>query len=115
MKTSHLSFVAALFFPVLIFAQQSTAPPLYPAQGNPADAQAQQDQQQKSIEQTSEMPVFRVNVYARSTRAVNYRHRGGSTTVDIKGTSLMPTITGKAKIDGKAGRLDIDVEVNHME
>ncbi len=115
MKTSHLSFVAALFFPVLIFAQQSTAPPLYPAQGNPADAQAQQDQQQKSIQQTSEMPVFRVNVYARSTRAVNYRHRGGSTTVDIKGTSLMPSITGKAKIDGKSGRLDIDVEVNHME
>jgi hypothetical protein len=61
------------------------------------------------------MPVFRVNVYARSTRAVNYRHRGGSTTVDIKGTSLMPNITGRAKVDGKSGRLDIDVEVNHME
>jgi outer membrane protein OmpA-like peptidoglycan-associated protein len=115
MKTSLLSFVAALFFPVLIFAQQSTAPPLYPAQGNPADAQAQQDQQQKSIQQSSEMPVFRVNVYARSTRAVNYRHRGGSTTVDMKGTNLMPSITGKAKVDGKSGRLDIDVEVNHME
>ena len=32
------------------------------------------------------MPVFRVNVYARSARAVNYRNRGGSTTVDMKGT-----------------------------
>ena len=61
------------------------------------------------------MPVFRVNVYARSTRAVNYRHRGGSTTVDIKGTSLMPNITGRAKVDGKAGRLEIDVELNHMD
>jgi outer membrane protein OmpA-like peptidoglycan-associated protein len=114
MKTSHLSFVAALFFPTLIFAQ-NPAPPLYPAQGNPADAQAQQQAQQKSIEESNQMPVFRVNVYARSTRAVNYRHRGGSTTVDIKGTSLMPNITGRAKVDGKSGRLDIDVEVNHME
>jgi outer membrane protein OmpA-like peptidoglycan-associated protein len=115
MKTSHLSFVAALFLPTLIFAQQNPAPPLYPAQGNPADAQAQQQAQEKSIEESNQMPVFRVNVYARSTRAVNYRHRGGSTTVDIKGTSLMPNITGRAKVDGKAGRLEIDVEVNHMD
>ena len=61
------------------------------------------------------MPVFRVHVYARSARAVNYRHRGGSTTVDFKGTSLMPAITGKAKVDGKEGRLAIDVELNHMD
>ena len=44
-----------------------------------------------------QMPVFRVNVYARSTRAVNYRHRGGSTTVDIKGTSLMPIDHGQGQ------------------
>jgi hypothetical protein len=25
------------------------------------------------------VPVFRVQVYARTTKAVNYRHRGGST------------------------------------
>ncbi len=61
------------------------------------------------------MPIFRVNVYARSARAVNYRHRGGSTTVDFKGTSLMPAITGKAKVDGKAGRLAIDVELQHID
>jgi len=61
------------------------------------------------------MPVFRVNVYARSARAVNYRNRGGSTTVDFKGTSLMPAINGHAKVDGKAGRLAIDVELNHMD
>lgn len=61
------------------------------------------------------MPVFRVNVYARSAKAVNYRHRGGSATVDFRGTSLMPAITGKAKIDGKAGRLAIDVELNHVD
>jgi outer membrane protein OmpA-like peptidoglycan-associated protein len=61
------------------------------------------------------MPVFRVSVYARTARAVNYRHRGGSTTVDIEGTALMPAITGKAKVDGKVGRLAIDAEMNHIE
>ena len=42
-----------------------------------------------------------------SARAVNYRNRGGSTTVDFRGTALMPAITGHAKVDGKAGRLAI--------
>jgi outer membrane protein OmpA-like peptidoglycan-associated protein len=54
-------------------------------------------------------------VYARSARAVNYRNRGGSTSVDFKGTSLMPSIAGHAKVDGKAGRLVIDAELNHMD
>ena len=61
------------------------------------------------------LPVFRVNVYARSANAVNYRNRGGSTTLDFKGTSLSQQISGQAKIDGKAGRLAIDVDLNHME
>jgi outer membrane protein OmpA-like peptidoglycan-associated protein len=112
MKTSHLSLVVAFFLSTFTVAQQSSAPPLYPAQGNPADAQSQANQ---SIQENSETPVFRVNVYARSARAVNYRNRGGSTTVDFKGTSRMPAIAGKAKVDGKAGRLSIDVELNHMD
>lgn len=112
MKSSHLSLLVALFFPVLGVAQQNPAPPLYPAPGNSADAQSSANQ---SIQENSEMPVFRVNVYARSARAVNYRNRGGSTTVDFKGTSLMPAISGRAKVDGKAGRLAIDVELNHMD
>ena len=31
------------------------------------------------IEQTGTVPILRVNVVARSTKAVNYRHRGGAT------------------------------------
>ena len=85
---------------------------MYPAPGNPADAQSQQN---VTAQDNSQTPVFRVNVYARSAKAVNYRNRGGSTTVDFRGTSLMPAITGKAKIDGKAGRLAIDVDLNHVE
>jgi len=65
--------------------------------------------------QNGQMPVFRVNVSERTARAVNYRNRGGTTTVDMKGTDLSPAITGRAKVDGKAGRLAIDVELNHMD
>jgi outer membrane protein OmpA-like peptidoglycan-associated protein len=65
-------------------------------------------------EPMDQTPVFRVHVVGRSTKAVNYRHRGGSTTVDLKGTSLMPEATGRAKVNGKEGRLEVDVEVSHL-
>jgi outer membrane protein OmpA-like peptidoglycan-associated protein len=106
-----LTLMAAVFLTLPLFAQQNAAPPLYPAPGNPTDTPSQQD---VSV-QNAPMPVFRVNVSERSARAVNYRHRGGSTTVDFKGTSLMPAIAGKAKVDGKQGRLAIDVELNHID
>jgi outer membrane protein OmpA-like peptidoglycan-associated protein len=60
-------------------------------------------------------PVFRVTVYARTTKAVNYRHRGGSTMVDLRGTDLMPEVGGHAKVDGKAGRLAITAELTHLQ
>ncbi len=74
---------------------------------------AQQDS--TAVEPMDQTPVFRVNVVSRTTKAVNYRHRGGSTTVDFKGTDLMPGITGKAKVDSKAGRLVINAEFSRME
>src|SRR2546427_12800117 len=59
-------------------------------------------------------PVFRVNVVTRTTKAVNYRHRGGSTMVDFKGTSLMPEASGKGQVDSKAGRLEISADFAHL-
>jgi len=114
MKWMWCSLLAVLSFIPLAFAQQQNpAPPIYPAPGNPADVQSQQNVD--AATQSSQMPVFRVNVYARSAKAVNYRNRGGSTTVDFKGTDLMPSISGHAKVDGKAGRLVIDAELDHMD
>jgi len=66
------------------------------------------------VEPMDQTPVFRVKVISRSTKAVNYRHRGGSTTVDFKGTSLMPEAGGHAKVEGKEGRLAISAELTHM-
>src|SRR5580765_7580822 len=108
----HLSLVALLFSTMVFAQEQNPAPPVYPAPGSPAETESRRNVAQQ---QDSQMPVFRVNVYARSAKAVNYRNRGGSTTLDMKGTDLMPAIAGRAKVDGKAGRLAIDVELNHMD
>jgi outer membrane protein OmpA-like peptidoglycan-associated protein len=111
MTKTYLSLI--ILVPTFVFAQQQNpAPPIYPAPGSPEETQSQQN---VAEQQNSQTPVFRVNVYARSAKAVNYRNRGGSTTLDIKGTQLMPAITGRAKVDSKAGRLAIDVELNHMD
>lgn len=67
-----------------------------------------------AVEPMNETPVFHVKVVSRTTKAVNYRHRGGSTMVDFKGTSLMPEAGGHAKVDGKQGRLQINAEVTHL-
>jgi len=67
------------------------------------------------VEPMDQTPVFRVKVVSRTTKAVNYRHRGGSTTVDFKGTSLMPEASGHAKVDGKEGRLAISAEVQRLQ
>lgn len=76
-------------------------------------AVAQQDN--TAVEPMDQTPVFRVSVVSRTTKAVNYRHRGGSTTVDFKGTSLMPEAGGKAKVDSKAGRLEINAEFTRLQ
>jgi outer membrane protein OmpA-like peptidoglycan-associated protein len=81
-----------------------------------ASALAQQAQpDNRKVEPMDQTPLFRVNVASRTTRAVNYRHRGGSTNVDFKGTDLMPLAGGKGKVDSKAGRLEINAEFNHMQ
>ena len=72
---------------------------------------AQQDQ----VEPMEKTPVFRANVVTRTTKAVDYRHRGGSTKVDLRGTELMPQAAGEAKVESKTGRLEIDAKVNGME
>jgi outer membrane protein OmpA-like peptidoglycan-associated protein len=65
-------------------------------------------------DQLDTAPTMRVQVVSRTTKAVNYRHRGGSTMVDFKGTDLMPQVAGKAKVESKAGRLDVDAKFEHL-
>ncbi|MGA8429864.1 MAG: OmpA family protein, partial [Candidatus Sulfotelmatobacter sp.] len=120
MKKLLLLPLAGLMFSVAVFAQDNSAAPLYPAtphptQTPPSDQDAAPQTMNQNTGQNDQMPVFRVNVFARTTKAVNYRHRGGSTTVDIRGTDLMPEVGGHAKVDGKGGRLAISVELTHLQ
>ena len=71
--------------------------------------------QTQSAGQTGKTPVFRVNVVERSVKAVSYRHRGGSTSIDFRGTELMPQATGKARVDSKTGRTVIEAKVENLQ
>ena len=48
-------------------------------------------------------PIFRIQVVSRSTPAVNYLHRGGSTKIDFAGTPLMPDGKGGATVESERG------------
>jgi outer membrane protein OmpA-like peptidoglycan-associated protein len=91
---------------------------MYPTNEHPAQVpNASQDnapQEMNQNTQQNDMPVFRVTVSERTTKAVNYRNRGGSTEVSFRGTDLMPDIGGHAKVEGKGGRLAIELELNHL-
>lgn len=101
MKKASLLLLFTLFAPIAVFSQNTTPP------ANP-------DQQNQQVEPMDKMPLFKVRVVGRTTKAVNYRHRGGSTTVELKGTDRMPEATGRAKVEGKAGRLAIGAEVQKL-
>jgi outer membrane protein OmpA-like peptidoglycan-associated protein len=77
----------------------------------PLSAPAQAPPDQSDLDKA---PTMRVQVVSRTTKAVNYRHRGGSTTVDFRGTDQMPEVTGRAKVDSKSGRLEIDAKLEHL-
>jgi outer membrane protein OmpA-like peptidoglycan-associated protein len=77
-------------------------------------AQAQY-QTQAPADSGNPMPEFRSNVVSRSTPAVSYRHRSGSTKIDFQGTDLMRGAMGQAKVASKRGALSIDVEFSGLD
>lgn len=82
------------------FAQASSAP-------NPT--------QQGATVQEDSVPIYRVNVVARTIKAVNYRHRGGSTKVDFQGTALLPNAKGEAKVESKQGVIKIEARMDKLK
>lgn len=111
--------LAAVLLAALTFAQAPQDQP-QPAPAYPAAAPQDQPPQPAPAQNNDQDVVplnttIRVNVVGRSTQAVNYRHRSGSTHINFAGTSLMPEGTGQAKIDtDKAGRLVINTSLHHM-
>lgn len=60
-------------------------------------------------------PIYRVTVTQRTAKAVNYQHRGGSTTIDFRGTELLPQARGEAKVESKQGYIEIEVEFDDLK
>jgi hypothetical protein len=90
---------------MLSLAISAQSPPMYPDTTHPVQApitgqdNAPQVMNQGTQENDLPVTVFRVNVTERTTKAVNYRNRGGSTEVSFRGTDLMPDVEGHAKVE----------------
>lgn len=69
---------------------------------------------QKAPEHVEPTPIFRVEVVARTTAAVNYLHRGGATKIDFQGTALMPTAKGRATVESERGVIHLSAEFKDL-
>lgn len=54
------------------------------------------------------------SLVSKSTQAVGYQVGGGSTKVDLKGTSLIPQAVGEAKVEAQKGITNIEVEIKGL-
>lgn len=61
------------------------------------------------------MPIYRANVTARTSKAINYQHRNGATKIDFRGTDLLPGARGEAKVESKQGYIEIEVEFDDLQ
>src|SRR6202163_3578706 len=71
-------------------------------------------QGQVQVDRSGSVPIFRITVVARTTKAINYRHRSGSTKIDFRGTALMPEAKGEADVNSKQGRIEINAKMEHL-
>jgi outer membrane protein OmpA-like peptidoglycan-associated protein len=85
------------------------------ALGPPAFSQAPQapNPTQQPVENGS-APIYRITVVARTTKAINYNHRSGSTKIGFRGTALMPEARGEAKVESKQGVIKIDAGMEKL-
>jgi outer membrane protein OmpA-like peptidoglycan-associated protein len=69
---------------------------------------------QQPIENGGTVPIYRITVVARTTKAINYHHRSGSTRIGFRGTALMPEARGEAKVESKQGVIKIDADMEKL-
>ena len=83
----------------------------------PSHAQQPANPTQVQVQRSGDNPLYKitVNVVERTAKAINYRHRGGATKVDFRGTALMPEAHGQAKVESKQGYIEIEVEFDELQ
>src|SRR6266576_475601 len=69
------------------------------------------------VQHSGDNPIYKItiNVVERSTTAVNYRHRGGSTRLDFRGTPLLSAAHGEAEVEGRKGYIEIKAELKDLQ
>jgi outer membrane protein OmpA-like peptidoglycan-associated protein len=70
---------------------------------------------QTAVQQTDSVPLYRVTVVARTTKAINYNHRSGTTKVDFVGTVLLPKAHGNAEVTSRQGAIHVDAELKDLQ
>jgi outer membrane protein OmpA-like peptidoglycan-associated protein len=76
--------------------------------------QAPNPTQQLTNNGAASVPVYRITVVGRTTKAINYNHRSGSTMIGFQGTALMPAARGEAKVESKQGVIKIDADMEQL-
>ncbi len=94
----------SLFLTVCGFALGPAALAQSPTAPNPT---------QQSVENGA-TPIYRITVVARTTKAINYNHRSGSTKIGFRGTALMPEARGEAKVQSEQGVIKIDADMEKL-
>jgi outer membrane protein OmpA-like peptidoglycan-associated protein len=61
------------------------------------------------------MPTYRVTMVTRTTKAINYNRRSGSTKIDFRGTALLPEAGGEATVQSKLGAIKIDARLEKLQ
>jgi outer membrane protein OmpA-like peptidoglycan-associated protein len=70
---------------------------------------------QTEAQKTDSVPIYRITVVARTTKAINYRHRSSGTRINFQGTSLLPEARGSAEVASKQGAIHIDSEFQGLQ
>ena len=60
-------------------------------------------------------PTYHVTMVPATIVTINYQHRSGSTTIGFQGSPLLPFAKGRAKVNGKVGRIQINAEFSKLE
>ena len=83
----------------------------------PAGARPPTTPGRTQVQQRGRQPIYTItiNVVDRTTKAINYQHRSGSTTIDFQGTVLMPAARGEAKVESKQGYMEVEVEFDNLQ
>ena len=85
------------------------------AQSSQAPSPVQQSTENAARMAAGAMPIYRVTVVERTTKAINYNHRSGSTKIDFRGTALLPEARGEATVESKQGVIKIDARMEKLQ